>query len=146
MGQILHHAADVVEEDRTSAGRHDLGRDALIQVLRAAQLCRLQGRGNIAGAFGTYIQVPSAVQIGMFPELPIQRFHQVGNAAGIGAKQALISAERRQAANEIVERIEYVELTTHPDFQEIFLQECEKSDETCLPAKRIQPDGHGDHE
>lgn len=76
----------------------------------------------IAGAFGTYIHVASAIQIGMFPDLPIQRFHQVGNAAGIGAKQALISAERRQAANEIVERIEYVELTTHPDFQEIFLQ------------------------
>jgi uncharacterized 2Fe-2S/4Fe-4S cluster protein (DUF4445 family) len=76
----------------------------------------------IAGAFGTYIHVGSAVQIGMFPNLPIQRFHQVGNAAGIGAKQVLISAERRQAAIEIVERIEYIELTTHPDFQELFLQ------------------------
>jgi uncharacterized 2Fe-2S/4Fe-4S cluster protein (DUF4445 family) len=76
----------------------------------------------IAGAFGTYIHVGSAVQIGMFPDIPLQRFHQVGNAAGIGAKQALISAERRQAANEIVERIKYVELTTHPDFQEIFMR------------------------
>jgi uncharacterized 2Fe-2S/4Fe-4S cluster protein (DUF4445 family) len=76
----------------------------------------------IAGAFGTYIHVGSAVQIGMFPDLPIDRFHQVGNAAGIGAKQVLISADRRRAADEIVERIEYIELTTHPDFQEIFLQ------------------------
>jgi uncharacterized 2Fe-2S/4Fe-4S cluster protein (DUF4445 family) len=76
----------------------------------------------IAGAFGTYIHIGSAIKIGMFPNLPIQRFHQVGNAAGIGAKQALISTRRRQAANEIVKRIEYVELTTHPEFQEIFLR------------------------
>jgi uncharacterized 2Fe-2S/4Fe-4S cluster protein (DUF4445 family) len=76
----------------------------------------------IAGAFGTYIHIGSAVKIGMFPDLPIQRFHQVGNAAGIGAKQALISAKRRRTAYEIVDRIEYIELTTHPDFQEIFLQ------------------------
>jgi uncharacterized 2Fe-2S/4Fe-4S cluster protein (DUF4445 family) len=76
----------------------------------------------IAGAFGTYIHVGSAVRIGMFPQLPLERFHQVGNAAGIGARQALLSAERRQAAIEIVDRIEYIELTTHADFQTIFLQ------------------------
>jgi uncharacterized 2Fe-2S/4Fe-4S cluster protein (DUF4445 family) len=36
----------------------------------------------IAGAFGTYISVPSAIQVGMFPEIPLRRFRQVGNAAG----------------------------------------------------------------
>ena len=46
----------------------------------------------IAGAFGTYIDVSSAIDIGMLPSLPLERFQQVGNAAGIGARLALVSA------------------------------------------------------
>jgi MFS family permease len=45
----------------------------------------------IAGAFGTYIDVASAITIGMLPDLPLECFAQVGNAAGIGARLALIS-------------------------------------------------------
>ncbi len=76
----------------------------------------------VAGAFGTYLDVESAVRIGMFPDLPRERFQQVGNAAGIGAKQMLVSQARRQLAAEIVERVEYVELTTHPSFSDIYVQ------------------------
>lgn len=45
----------------------------------------------IAGAFGTYLDIKSSIEIGMFPRLSINRFHQIGNAAGIGAKQILTS-------------------------------------------------------
>ncbi|MGD2177798.1 MAG: ASKHA domain-containing protein, partial [Anaerolineae bacterium] len=45
----------------------------------------------VAGAFGTYLDVASARAVGMFPALPLDRFDQVGNAAGIGAKLALLS-------------------------------------------------------
>jgi len=76
----------------------------------------------IAGAFGTYINVSSAVQIGMFPNLPLERFHQVGNAAGIGARSALISLSQRKLAGEIARRARYVELTSQPHFQEKFLK------------------------
>jgi uncharacterized 2Fe-2S/4Fe-4S cluster protein (DUF4445 family) len=75
----------------------------------------------VAGAFGTYLDVNSAVRIGMFPSLPNERFHQVGNAAGIGAKQMLISSTSRDTAKEIVRRVEYLELTTHPDFTDEFM-------------------------
>lgn len=74
----------------------------------------------IAGAFGTYLDVRSAIRIGMLPKLPLSRFHQVGNAAGAGAMQILISAQRRHLASQLVERIEYVELTTHPDFKQSY--------------------------
>jgi uncharacterized 2Fe-2S/4Fe-4S cluster protein (DUF4445 family) len=74
----------------------------------------------IAGAFGTYINIPSAVQLGMFPSLPIERFHQVGNAAGAGAKQMLLSMEQRRLAEEISQRVCYIELSTHPNFTKIF--------------------------
>ena len=76
----------------------------------------------IAGAFGTYISVESAVAIGMFPDIPLDRFRQVGNAAGMGAKQALMSTTRRAEAAGIGERIEYLELTVSQRFQEEFLK------------------------
>jgi uncharacterized 2Fe-2S/4Fe-4S cluster protein (DUF4445 family) len=74
------------------------------------------GRVVVAGAFGTYLDVDSAVAIGMFPPLPRERFVQVGNAAGMGAKMALVSRRHRKAAQEIAGRVAYVELTTHPRF------------------------------
>jgi uncharacterized 2Fe-2S/4Fe-4S cluster protein (DUF4445 family) len=74
------------------------------------------GRVVVAGAFGTYLDVNSALAIGMFPPLPRERFAQVGNAAGMGAKMALISRRCREAAGKIARRVEYVELTTHPRF------------------------------
>lgn len=76
----------------------------------------------IAGAFGTYIHIPSAVRVGMFPALPLEHFHQIGNAAGVGAKQMLVSHQRRLLAVEISRRIEYVELTIHPRFTDEFMK------------------------
>jgi uncharacterized 2Fe-2S/4Fe-4S cluster protein (DUF4445 family) len=74
----------------------------------------------IAGAFGTYIDVASAVAIGMFPALPLDRFRQVGNAAGIGAKLALLSSAQRTASAALAARVEYLELTNYPDFTNEF--------------------------
>ena len=76
----------------------------------------------IAGAFGTYLDVNSALRVGMFPTLPLERFHQVGNAAGVGAKEMLISLARREEAARIVNVVRYVELTTHPDFTPQFVE------------------------
>jgi uncharacterized 2Fe-2S/4Fe-4S cluster protein (DUF4445 family) len=76
----------------------------------------------IAGAFGTYIDVPNAITIGMFPDIPLERFQQVGNAAGMGARLALLSLQQRQLANDIGRDVDYIELTTHKDFQGLFVQ------------------------
>ncbi|NLE43157.1 MAG: DUF4445 domain-containing protein [Chloroflexi bacterium] len=74
----------------------------------------------VAGAFGTYLDVDSGVAIGMFPPLPRERFVQVGNAAGTGARLALLSRSCRDRAIEIAHRMEYIELTTHPRFVEVY--------------------------
>lgn len=74
----------------------------------------------IAGAFGTYINIPSAIEIGMFPELPLARFRQVGNAAGAGARQMLLSLNQRSLAEGIAKRVKYIELSTYPAFTHIF--------------------------
>jgi len=74
----------------------------------------------IAGAFGTYIDPLKAVRIGMFPEIDIGKFVQIGNGAGIGAKAILISRKLREHANRLAKRIEYLELATHPGFFDHF--------------------------
>jgi len=75
----------------------------------------------IAGAFGSYIDVDSAVTIGMLPLLPLGRFRQVGNAAGMGAKLALISQHQRGEAQRIANQVRYIELTTAPHFAQTFI-------------------------
>jgi len=75
----------------------------------------------IAGAFGSYIEVGSAMTIGMLPLLPPERFRQVGNAAGMGAKMALISRSKRAEAQDIASRVNYVELASAPNFMHTFV-------------------------
>jgi uncharacterized 2Fe-2S/4Fe-4S cluster protein (DUF4445 family) len=69
----------------------------------------------VAGAFGTYLDIESSIRVGMFPPLPLDRFRQVGNAAGTGARQLLVSAARRRKALEIVSRV-------HPEFSWRYLK------------------------
>ena len=77
---------------------------------------------TIAGAFGTYIDVSSAITIGMLPAIPLNRFQQVGNAAGMGAKMALISLSKRAEGDAVASRVRYVEMANAPDFTQIFVQ------------------------
>jgi uncharacterized 2Fe-2S/4Fe-4S cluster protein (DUF4445 family) len=94
------------------------GIDVLLEEngLRAADVDQVL----IAGAFGTYIDVSSAMTIGMLPSMPLDRVRQVGNAAGMGAKLALISRTKRAEARELARRIGYLELATWPDFAMAF--------------------------
>jgi uncharacterized 2Fe-2S/4Fe-4S cluster protein (DUF4445 family) len=81
----------------------------------------------IAGAFGTYLDLDAAQRIGMFPRQPLERFHQVGNAAGVGAKQMLLSRDARRICSEIIERVHYVELTVQPEFTDVYVGALELS-------------------
>jgi uncharacterized 2Fe-2S/4Fe-4S cluster protein (DUF4445 family) len=76
----------------------------------------------IAGAFGSYIDVSSAITIGMLPDLPPNLFRQVGNAAGTGARLALISRQKRAEAQGIAQQVRYVELARVHNFQHLFAE------------------------
>ncbi len=76
----------------------------------------------IAGAFGTYIDVANSIKVGMFPALPLERFHQVGNAAGEGARRMLLSSDQRQLTQEFIGRVEYIELTATSEFTGAFMK------------------------
>jgi len=76
----------------------------------------------LAGAFGNYVQPESAIRIGLIPPFEKERIKPVGNAAGTGAKMALLSLNEREEANRIAQRIEYIELAKHLDFQKEFIE------------------------
>lgn len=78
-------------------------------------------RVYIAGAFGSYIDKASAKIIGLYPDFPLERVRSVGNAAGSGAQQALLSKEKRKDAMMIATKAEYIELTVAPNFQTEFI-------------------------
>ena len=100
-----------------------------IQVLLAAHGRKEQELDQviIAGAFGSYIDVASAVAVGIMPRLPLKRFKQVGNAAGMGARMALISSTQRMRARVLASEVQYVELGSAPAFTETFVNACSLS-------------------
>jgi uncharacterized 2Fe-2S/4Fe-4S cluster protein (DUF4445 family) len=76
----------------------------------------------LAGSFGSYINPASARAIGLVPWVRVDRIIAVGNAAGEGAKIALLSFRERQAANRIPAFVEYIELSGRPEFNDIFTE------------------------
>jgi uncharacterized 2Fe-2S/4Fe-4S cluster protein (DUF4445 family) len=76
----------------------------------------------LAGAFGSYIHPDSARTIGLVPPVPLPRIRAVGNAAGEGAKIALLSYREREAAEGMPARVEYLELSGREDFNDLFMK------------------------
>lgn len=70
----------------------------------------------VAGAFGQFVDKESVRTIGMFPEVGNDRVHEVGNAAGTGARIALISLPKREEAERMARATKYYELAADPAF------------------------------
>ena len=75
----------------------------------------------LAGAFGNYVRKESALRIGLLPQLPPDKIVAVGNAAGDGSRMALASKTVRERALNLPQKVEHLELSTRPDFQDIFI-------------------------
>jgi len=75
----------------------------------------------LAGGFGNYISIASALRIGLIPRLPPAKVRYVGNAASLGAQLCLVSESERAHAARIARVIEHVSLAAHPDFEQIFV-------------------------
>ncbi len=75
----------------------------------------------LAGAFGTYIDPSSAIDLGMFPEIPLERIQFVGNTAGSGARMTLLSNPTRKLVERIIKKIDYIELGASTNFQKEFI-------------------------
>jgi uncharacterized 2Fe-2S/4Fe-4S cluster protein (DUF4445 family) len=97
----------------------------------------------IAGAFGSYIDLSSAITIGMLPNLPLNRYRQVGNAAGTGARLALISSAMRAESRNRASQVHYVELGTAPQFNDTFIQACYLGELKRMDGLRKDAATHG---
>ena len=75
----------------------------------------------LAGAFGSHIDPTKALMLGMIPDCPIDKVLAVGNAAGDGARIALLNRDKRTEAAEVAGAIRRVELPVDPDFQNQYM-------------------------
>jgi uncharacterized 2Fe-2S/4Fe-4S cluster protein (DUF4445 family) len=71
----------------------------------------------LAGAFGSYIDPTYAMVLGLIPDCELAKVAAVGNAAGDGARIALLNRNKRAEAQEIAHQVRYVETAVDPDFQ-----------------------------
>ncbi len=78
-------------------------------------------RIRLAGAFGNYIDPKYAMVIGLVPDCPLDKIAGVGNAAGTGARMALLNKGYRHEIEDLVRRIEKIETALEPRFQEHFV-------------------------
>ena len=74
----------------------------------------------IGGAFGQHINIEEAIQIGLLPDLPWERFKFLGNSSAQGAYHALLSREARAMADDIAWRLTYLELIADNTFMDEF--------------------------
>ncbi len=109
-----------VNEIQLAKGAVRAGAEALLDVagIKAEQLEQV----ILAGAFGTYLDLDSAIAVGMLPRTEQTRYQQIGNAAGMGARRMLVSVEQREIAERIAREVEFVELAKHPSFTKIYSQ------------------------
>ena len=76
----------------------------------------------LTGAFGSHIDVKRAMVLGMIPDCPLDRVAAAGNAAGTGARIALLNRAARVEIESVVRRVEKIETAVEPRFQEHFIE------------------------
>jgi uncharacterized 2Fe-2S/4Fe-4S cluster protein (DUF4445 family) len=141
-GSVATRSPRVVAEDRThSYLLWDRGGVRIVVTqndVRAIQLAKAALRAGIdllvehagspevrdirlAGAFGAHIDPVYAMVLGLVPDCPVEGVRSVGNAAGAGAVQALLSRERRRELESLARAVTKIETATEPRFQELFV-------------------------
>jgi uncharacterized 2Fe-2S/4Fe-4S cluster protein (DUF4445 family) len=75
----------------------------------------------IAGAFGQYINVEKAIQIGLLPDMPWDRFHYLGNTSVLGAFYSLVSRPMRKRVLQVAQKMTYLELSADNTFYDQFM-------------------------
>jgi uncharacterized 2Fe-2S/4Fe-4S cluster protein (DUF4445 family) len=74
----------------------------------------------IGGSFGKYINVEKAIQIGLLPDLPWDRFHFLGNTSVLGSYMALLSRDSRRRIDDVARMMTYIELSADNSFYDAF--------------------------
>lgn len=98
---------------------------ACTTLMNAAGITRDEITGiYFSGAFGNYLSKENAITIGLIPEVPLPRIHNIGNGAITGANIALINRKKRKILDEIAQKITYIELNAEPSFMDQYTSSC----------------------
>ena len=81
-------------------------------------------RVYVAGGIGSGINMKNAVNIGMFPDVELEKFQYVGNSSLTGAYAMVVSDEANAKCNEIAANMTYLELSTYPGYMDSFVAAC----------------------
>ena len=78
----------------------------------------------VAGGIGSGINMKNAVRIGMFPNVPLELYHYIGNSSLAGAYAMALSDEANDKVEEVATTMTYMELSTHPGYMDSFVAAC----------------------
>lgn len=81
-------------------------------------------RVYVAGGIGSGINMKNAVNIGMFPDVEIGKFHYIGNSSLTGSYAMVMSDEATAKCAEVASNMTYLELSTHPGYMDAFVAAC----------------------
>ena len=81
-------------------------------------------RVYVAGGIGSGINMRNAVTIGMFPDIPLENFHYIGNSSQAGAYAMLLSSQAREKVFELGRSMTYLELSNEPGYMDEFVAAC----------------------
>ncbi|GBF34988.1 electron transfer protein [Desulfocucumis palustris] len=97
--------------------------NAALELLLESVGCGLEQieRFYAAGAFGQYLDLESSITIGLYPDLPREKMVRLGNSSGEGARQVLLSSEKRKDIETIAKNITYFELNANQTFMNKFV-------------------------
>ena len=142
-GELANRSSRIVGDDRTfSYLFYENGETKLYVTqndVRAIQLAKAALRAGIdllvehagsptvhdirlAGAFGAHIDPVYAMVLGLVPDCPVAGVRAVGNAAGAGAVQSLLSRKLRHEMEDAVRKVTKIETATEPRFQQLFVE------------------------
>ena len=121
---ILYRGESVISVTQNDVRQIQLAKAALyagVKLLMDKMAITSVDRIRLAGAFGSHIDVKLAMVLGMMPDCPLQQVASAGNAAGTGARIALLNNESRKEIETVVGKIEKIETAVEAKFQEYFV-------------------------
>ena len=96
-------------------------------------------RVYVAGGIGSGINMKNAVTIGMFPDIPLEHFHYIGNSSLTGAYAMLLSSQARAKVFELARSMTYLELSNEPGYMDEFVAACflPHTDASLFPSVQV---------
>ena len=120
-----HDGARAIKVTQNDVRAIQLGKAALyagVRLLMERMGIQKVDKIRLAGAFGSHIDVKYAMVLGMIPDCALDHVSSAGNAAGTGARIALLDQRSRREIEQLVRRVEKIETAVEPRFQEFFVE------------------------